>query len=146
MIRRDYILRMLAEFFEALSRIRYLQEGQQWGEASAVVEKEFKQLIGAGPEAAARLSETELLALLIMGESTQAVREKTLMLAALLKEAGDVAAGQGRSAESRSACLKGLHLLLGVLAREEVFDCPAFVPRVEVFLAALGDFSLPLST
>jgi hypothetical protein len=34
MIRRDYILRMLAEFFEALSRIRSLQKGQKWGEAS----------------------------------------------------------------------------------------------------------------
>jgi hypothetical protein len=146
MIRRDYILRMLEEFFEVLSRIRALQKGQKWGEASGVVAKEFQQLIGASPQEAIQLSEMELLARLIKGEPTQAVREKTLMLATLLKEAGDLAAGQERLGESRAACLKGLHLLLDVLGREDVFERPAFVPRVEGFLAALGDFPLPLST
>lgn len=146
MIRRDYILRMLEEFFEVLSRIRALQKGQKWNEASLVAEKELQQLVGLGVQDIARLSETELLARLIRGEPTQAVREKTLVLATLLKEAGDIAAGEGRSAESLSYHLKGLHLLLGVRAREDPFDSPAFVPRVEGFLAALGDFVLPLST
>lgn len=146
MIRRDYILRMLEEFFEVLARIRALQKGQKWQEASQITEKEFEQLIGANANEVARLSETELLARLIRGEPTQAVRDKTLMLATLLKEAGDIAAAEGRSAESLSCHLKGLHVLLGVLAREDPFDCPAFVPRVEGFLAGLGDFALPLTT
>lgn len=146
MIRRDYILRMLEEFFEVLSRIRALQNGQKWGEASEVAEKELRKLVGLGAQDIARLSETELLALVIKGEPTQAVREKTLLLATLLKEAGDIAAGEERPGDSFSYYLKGLHLLLAVLAREEPFDCPAFVPRVEGFLAAMGDFVLPLST
>lgn len=146
MIRRDYILRMLEEFFEVLSRIRSLQTGQEWDQARLVAEKEFQQLIGASAQTVAQLSETELLARLIKGEPSLAVREKTLMLATLLKEAGDIAAGQARTAESRACYLKGLDLLLGVLAREEVFDCPAFVPRIELFLGALGDFSIPMNT
>ncbi len=146
MIRRDYILRMLEEFFEVLARIRALQKGQKWNEAWVAAETEFRHLVGLGAKDIARLSETELLARLIKGEPTQAVREKTLLLATLLKEAGDIAAAEGRSADSLSAHLKGLHLLLGVLARDEPFECPAFVPRVEGFLAALGDFVLPLST
>jgi hypothetical protein len=146
MIRRDYILRMLEEFFEVLSRIRALQKGQKWGEASLAAEKGFQQLVGLVAQEIARLSETELLALIIKGEPTQAVRDKTLLLATLLKESGDIAAEQERPAESLSYYLKGLHMLLAVLAREEPFDCPAFVPRVEGFLAALGDFVLPLST
>lgn len=146
MIRRDYILRMLEEFFEVLSRIRALQNEEKWQEAARTSEEEFQELLGMGAGEILRLSETELLARLIRGEPTQAVREKTLMVATLLKEAGDIAAGKGDSAESLSYHLKGLHLLLGVLAREEPFDCPAFVPRVEAFLAALGDFVLPLST
>lgn len=146
MIRRDYILRMLEEFFEVLSRIRALQKGQKWGEASAITEQELHQLVGLGAQDVARLSETELLARLIRNEPTQAVREKTLLVATLLKEAGDIAAGEGDSAKSLSCHLKGLHLLLAVLAYEEPFDCPAFVPRVEGFLAALGDFVLPLGT
>jgi len=84
MIRRDYILRMLEEFFEVLSRIRALQRGQKWGEASVLAEKELEQLVGLGAQELARLSETELLALVIRGEPTQAVRDKTLLLATRL--------------------------------------------------------------
>jgi hypothetical protein len=146
MIRRDYILRMIQDFFEVLSRIKALKKGQLWGEAGGTVGKEFEKLIGSGAEAVAQLSETELLARLIQGEPTQVVREKTLMLCTLLKEAGDVATAQDRPEEGRSCYLKGLNLLLDTLARDEVFDCPEFVPRVEVFVEALADSPLPLST
>jgi hypothetical protein len=146
MIRRDYILRMLAEFFEVLSRIRSLQTGQQWQEARRITDKEFHQLLGGDVKIVVSLSETELLARLIAGETTLAVRDKTLIVVTLLKEAGDIAAGEAKPDEGRSYYLKGLHLLLGVLARENVSDFPDFVPRVEVFLSALGDCSQPMTT
>jgi len=50
--------------------------------------------MGTGPHEVSRLSETALLARLIQGEPTQVVREKMLLLTALLKEAGDVALGK----------------------------------------------------
>jgi hypothetical protein len=59
-------------------------------------DQEFQRLISGGAELAIRLSETELLARLIGGESSLAVRDKTLMLTALLKEQGDMAASQGQ--------------------------------------------------
>jgi hypothetical protein len=145
-IRRDYILRMIEEFVQALARINELKQNRRWQEAAGVVDEEFQRLIGTGADAVARLTETELLANLIRGEPTQAVHDKTLMLTALLKEAGDVAATQERAEESRSCYLKGLRLLLETLAREEVTDCPAFVPRVEMFAAALRGSPLPLET
>ena len=146
MIRRDYILRMIEEFIQALARINALKQGQRWQEAAGVVDEEFQRLIGTGAQAVARLTETELLASLIRGEPTQAVRDKTLMLTALLKEAGDVAASQERAEESRSCYLKGLHLLLETLAREEVSAFPDFVPQAEMFAAALRGSPLPLET
>src|SRR3974390_3094339 len=124
MIRRDYILRMIEEFAHALSRIQSLQKGQRWQEAGGAVDEEFQRLTGQGAAAIAKLSETELLARLMQGEPTQVVRDKTLILTTLLKEAGDLAAAQERSNESRTCYLKGLHLLLEVLARGEVFECP----------------------
>jgi len=145
MIRRDYILRMIQDFFEVLSRIKALKKGELWGEARGTVDAEFQQLIGAGAEAVAQLSEMELLALLIKGEPTQVVREKTLMLCTLLKEAGDVSTAQDRIEEGRSCYLKGLNLLLDTLTRDDAFDCPEFVPRVEVFVESLAS-PLPLST
>ncbi len=146
MIRRDYILRMIEEFAQVLSRIKSLKRGQLWREAGVAVDEEFQRLTGAGAAAVAQLTETELLARLIQGEPSQVVRQKALMLTTLLKEAGELAAAQGRPEEGRASYLKGLHLLLETLAHHEAFECPDFVPRVEVFVTALGDKPLPLET
>jgi hypothetical protein len=129
MIRRDYILRMIEEFFEAMSRINALKKGQHWQEAAGELDGEFQRLIGAGAPAVARLTETELLSRIIQGEPTHVVHQKTLMLTTLLKEAGDVAVGQDRPEEGRSCYLKGLHLLLESLARTDVSEWPEFVPN-----------------
>ena len=146
MIRRDYILRMIEEFFQALARIKSLKEAQQWREADVSIDEEFQRLVGMNAQSVARLSETELLAQLVRGEATLAVPEKTLLLATLLKEAGDVLAEEGRPEDSRTSYLKGLHLVLNTLGRGEVFECPQFVPKVEEFVVALGDSPLPLET
>lgn len=146
MIRSDYFLRMLAEFFEVLSRIRALQQGQNWTEADLLADSEFRKLIDGDARLAVQLSETELLARLIRSGSALGVREKTLMLTTLLKEAGALAQAQGRSEEARACHLKGLHLLLGVLGREEALSCPEFVPRIDSFLQALEPEPLPVPT
>ena len=146
MIRRDYILRMIEEFVAMLSRLRSLKQDQHWREASGIVDDEVQKLLGTDATTVVQLTETELLARLIKGEPTQAVREKTLIVATLLKEAGDLAHVDNRLEQSRALHLKGLHLLLDVPAQDESFECPEFVPRVEAFLAALHDSPLPLPT
>ena len=142
MIRRDYLLRMLAEFAAVLSRIRSLQKGRLWNEARELTAAELQRLMGSSPEELLQMSETEVLAKLIRAESTLAVREKTLLVTTLLKEAGDISAGKGKAAESAAYYLKGLNLLLGILVREDVLDWPEFVPRIETFLQLLGDNAL----
>jgi Family of unknown function (DUF6483) len=146
MIRRDYILGMIEEFFQALARIKSQKSAQQWREAEASVDQEFQRLLGAGAEAAAQTSETELLARTVHGEPTLAVREKILIVATLLKEAGEVFTEQGRQTEGRTCFVRGLHLLLDTFGRGEVFECPQFVPKVEEFIIALGGSDLPLET
>lgn len=146
MIRRDYILRMIEEFMQALSRLRSLKQGQRWGEASGELDAEFKKLIGDGAQAVSRLSETELIARLMQDGPTHALREKTLILTTLLKEAGDVAAAEDRTEASRECYLKSLHLLLDVLARGEVFEFPEFVPKVEMLRESLAAAPLPTRT
>ena len=143
MIRREYILRIIEEFFEVLSRINALKQGLKWQEAASQLDEEFQRLVGSGAETAAKLTDTELLARIIQGEPTQVVHAKTLMLSNLLKEAGDIAAGQDRAEESRSCYLKGLHLLLESLAQGEIEDWPDLTPKVEAFVAALSDTPLP---
>lgn len=146
MIRRDYILRMIEEFIRALARINSLKQSQRWNEAGEALNDEFKRLVGDGAQAVARLSETDLLARLAQEGPTQIVREKTLLLTTLLKEAGDVATAEGREEGSRECYLKALHLLLDVLGREDVFEFPEFVPRVESLKQALEGSPLPVRT
>jgi hypothetical protein len=143
MIRRDYLLRAIEELIEALSNIRALQESRRWEEADLGLDAQFRRLVGAGARDAVRLTDTELLARLIKGGSTHEVRDKTLMLTALLKEAGDVAAAQDRDEDGNAYWLKGLHLLLEMEEREGVFERPEFVPSVEAFANALRTASLP---
>jgi hypothetical protein len=146
MIRRDYILRMIEEFVRALARINSLKQGQRWNEAGEALDDEFKRLVGGGAKAIARLSETDLLARLAQDGPTQAVRDKTLLLTTLLKEAGDVATAESRMEEGRECYLKAMHLLLDVLGREDVFECPEFVPKVELLKQALQGTPLPVRT
>ena len=144
MIRRDYVLRMIEEFMQALARLRSLKQGQRWAEADDELDAEFKKLVGDGAQAVARLSETDLLARLMQEGPTHLLREKTLMLTRLLTEAGDAATAKEQTAESSECYLKALHLLLEVLARDEIVECPEFVPKVEMLVAALQSAPLPV--
>src|SRR5215468_6688993 len=112
MIRRDYLLRMIEEFVQLLARLKSLKQEQRWEEAGLTLDEQFNRLVGADAHAVVQLSETELLAKLIRGEPTVAVKDRALILASLLKEAGDVATGQEKFEESRTYYLKGLHLSL----------------------------------
>lgn len=146
MIRRDYILRMIEEFFQALSRIRALKKDQKWSEGALALEEQFRKLLGMDARILRDLSETELLARLIQTDPSLPVREKTLLLSSFLKEAGDLAIAQDPPGQGRAYYLKGLHLLLETLGRGEVFECPEFVPKIEQFVACLGEAPLPLPT
>ncbi len=146
MIRRDYIIRMIEEFTQALARIRGLKNDQRLGEADTLTEEEFKRVTGLDSNSVLHLSETELLAKLIQADSGQGVREKMLMLTTLLKETGDMAVSQDHFENGRACYLKGLHLLLDSLARGEIYELPEFVPKVEEFVLALADCELPLTT
>jgi hypothetical protein len=146
MIRRDYILRMIEECLQALARIKSLKREQRWKDADDSLDTEFQKLVGAGAQAVARLSETELLARLMQGDSTQILREKTFILTALLQEAGDVAAAQDQGDEARVCYLKALHLLLDTVTRGGDGEFPEFVPKVEALMAALHEAPLPAPT
>jgi len=146
MIRRDYIIRMIEQFMQVLSRIAALKKGQQWQQVSATVDEEFNRLVGLGAAGVSGLSETELLARLMQGEPTQSVRFKTQLLVSLLKEAGDLAAARGCAEESRSCYLKALHLLMHSLAGAEPEECPEFVPTVDLLVSCLRDGPLPLAS
>ena len=146
MIRRDYMLRAIEEFARALARITALRKSRRWDDAAEAIDAEFQRLVGEEHQAILQLSEVELLARVIRDEPTQAVRDKTLRLTAVLYEAGELALASGGIEESRQHYLKALHLLLGVIAHGDAGEYPEFVPKVEVLLQGLANVALPLRT
>jgi hypothetical protein len=146
MIRQDYILAMIDQLRRVLVSIADLKKERRWHEIAGTIDEEFKHLVGAGAAEVTRFSETELMARLVQGESTQFVRDKTHILVALFKEAGEAATAQDRAEEGRIFYLKGLHLLLGTVSGGDFFNTPDFVPELDVFLAALSDEPLPPRT
>jgi hypothetical protein len=146
MVRRDYILRMIEQLAAILARTRGQIAGRQFADANTELDKAFVELTGAGAEAVANLSETELLAKLTLDAPTLVVREKTHVLVALLDEAGRLRAAEGREPEAHACWLKALDLLLGLKFQD--FDCefPEFVPQIDFLRDQLRDAALPLPT
>ena len=146
MIRQDYILRMIEELRRVLAAIVALKAERRWPEVDATLDEQFRRLVGSGASDAVQLTSTDLLARLMEGASTQVVRDKIFILIVLFQEAGDAATAQDRLEQGRSFYLKGLDLLLEVLAVGEPADGPDFVPGLEVFVAAVKAAPLPPRT
>lgn len=66
MIRRDYHLRQIEQFVATLARIAGLTKNEQWQEASTTADDEFRRLTGMAGSDVVRMSETELLARLML--------------------------------------------------------------------------------
>ncbi|MDB6018495.1 MAG: hypothetical protein JWR19_2984 [Pedosphaera sp.] len=146
MIRRDYLLRMIEQCVQSIMRIRGQLDARQYAEAGAGLDQAFLDLIGTGAEAVSQLSETELLAKLTVGDPTHVFREKSLLLVALLQEAGQVHAAAQREAQSQDCLLKALNLLLTLQLQDTDLELPGFVPRIEVLRQQLLDAPLPTRT
>ena len=131
---------------QALARIRAAKQQKLWKEALGDLDTEFNRLIGSDCRTALQMSETELLARTVRGEPTHLVRDKILMVATVLKEAGDVALARDRTSEWSACYLKSLHLLLDTLGGDEVFEHPDFVPKVHILVEALAGMALPTRT
>jgi len=146
MIRRDYILRMIDEFFRLLARVKAQKERGEWREAEGTLEEEARRLTGADLEALSSLSDTEILARLLRTGEVHSQREKAFMLARVLIEAAEVAeAGSEGAEQAQTLRLKALHVLLQTALRSEDAEWPQFVPPIDVLAENLKE-ELPVQT
>jgi hypothetical protein len=146
MMRRDYILRMIDEFFRLLARVKTQKEQGEWREAEGTLEEEARRLTGADLEALSSLSDTEILARLLRTGEIHSQREKAFMLARVLIEAAEVAEADSKGAEqAQTFRLKALHLLLQTALRSEGAEWPQFVPPIDVLAETLKE-ALPVQT
>lgn len=143
MIRKDYFLRLIEQ---ATKGIRYALMGvqaEQYEEAHEAVGETLHQLLGLGLPAIANLSDEQLLGILQLHHG-QDWRERSLVIAALLKTEGDICGPEGREKRQFNHYLKALYLLLTASERSD--DLPEPIPSVAALVALLQDYVLPAHT
>src|SRR5688572_8570780 len=110
MIRRDYILRMVAEMAQVLARVISLKSRQEYEQALREINAALRELREGNGDEAPELSLTDWIAL--CQKHLQAASGLMIAVADLLREQGDVLAAQNKpdsSGKSRALAL-GLFL------------------------------------
>ena len=128
MIRRDYILRMVAEMAQVLARVISLKSRQEYEQALKEINAALRQLRDGNGEEAPELSLTDWLALCRRHE--QAASGLMIAVADLLKEQGDVLAAQNKPESAKSRAL-ALGLFLEGLLNGETFVTVELLRKVE---------------
>jgi hypothetical protein len=130
-----------------LTHVEELKKAGEWDAVIRIVGINLNRLLRVTPKEFRSLTEIGFLAQLAEGRPTGPVwmPYKKMMLIALLKYTGDIATAKGTEKDGFTWYLKALHLLLDVLAKDELMES-VWAPSLEELLAALEPFSLPLET
>ena len=143
MIRRDYILRLIEQFFQIVKRIVGYRAEQRYGEALALVRQGYKSFLGADAEFVDRHSADELLDMMHSGLLSA---EQLVMAAKLLKEEAELIELLEAPEEARSRRLKALRLFLEVFFGPGCERLGVFFDDVEPLANALLEKGLPADT
>lgn len=146
MIREDYILAWIKRYVRWLLEIAGFIRAEDYQAALRRVDVALRHLLGLGLDSVIGLSDGEILARLTVGEPTQFVQEKCILLAALLRQLGIVCAAQQRNDESRDCSVKALHIILGIKLSSPEMPLPEYAPTVEDLLEQLRPYALPPRT
>ncbi|MHB8522823.1 MAG: DUF6483 family protein [Limisphaerales bacterium] len=146
MIREDYILAWIKRYVRWLLEIAGFIRAEDYQGAIRRIDVALRHLLGLGPDSVIALSEGEILARLTMGEPTQFVQDKCLLLAALLKQLGIVCAAQQRNDKSRDCFIQALHIMLGIRLNAPDLALPEYAPTVAELVELLRPYALPPRT
>ena len=146
MLQNDYIMRLITQFINAVALLRRYQKAEEYEKALQTTGDTFTKLFGVGSDFFNSLSEENLINLLHTGGVLD--RDKTVIIAALLKIEGDVYDAQEKSDESFHRYLKSLHLYLESYLYDNPGARPQSVPAdyygdVEELLRKLDGYELP---
>jgi hypothetical protein len=146
MIREDYVMRMIKQFAQIVAYILGLRRSNQYPLALITIDNALRELLGLGSESVARLSDSELLALVKFSAQSEMWRERGAILAALLQEEGDILALQEQPEAGQQRHLRALQVLLEVVIDADQAALPTFTPSVDELVEALRDVQLPVKT
>ncbi len=119
MIRRDYMMRLIEQFSEALSKLLKLKESKNYGDALSLIGQTYEELLGFDSLFISSFGTDDLISII----STDGVPDvnKCIIIATLLKEEGEVFEAQNQIDISNMRYLKSLDIFLrGLLSEGEI--------------------------
>jgi len=129
MIRRDYMLRMVAEMAQVLTRVISLKGRQEYDQALKEINAALRELRDDSDGSATELSLADWIALCRKHE--QAASGLMIAVAELLKEQGDVLTSQNNPDGSAKSRALALGLFLEGLLNGETFVTAELLGKVE---------------
>ena len=143
MIRRDYFLRAVQEMTQALVRVLFLKQREEYTQAMQEIGAALRKLREVPADDTKELSLDEWLELCRRHES--AASGLLLGLADLLREQGELFSMQTRNAEAQGARVVALGLFLDALLRGEAFVSKELMLKVEELIAQCAAGPMPAS-
>jgi len=119
MIRRDYLIRLIEQFAEALSKLLKLKKGGNYEEALSLIGQTYEELLGFDSLFINSFNTDDLISIIAIDGVPDV--NKCIIIATLLKEEGEIYEAQDQADISNQRYLKSLDIFLrGFLSEEEI--------------------------
>ncbi|OXM86438.1 DUF6483 family protein [Paenibacillus rigui] len=120
MYQRDYMMRLIQQFSEAMVKVMFQRRNRQFAEAMELLVQAMQRLLGLNSKMVQALAVKDIIALLSMQGRLDA--GKGLLLADMLKAEGELLMDAGDERAGQASCMKALELLLEMRWMEETAD------------------------
>lgn len=144
--KRDYILRIIDEVGELLSRVVFQRSKNRPEDAMQSVVQAGERLFNLEADKLFQFTPEQQFAMLTEHESPKIAGQKVLLFAALNAEAGKIYATLGDPRMSRSCFINALHFTLKAQAEFPIENPPTYAPRVSELLEVLKSEPLDADT
>ena len=146
MIQRDYLMRMVEEFFKMLSILLDSKNGGDLREIEKNLDLAAEKILGMDRKTLCEIDPSQLKQELIRSGSTHEFIARAQVMSRILTESAELAEREGRERDSVELYVKALNLLLDTIIGGEPVELLEFTPRIEGVLDSLGGISLPAET
>jgi hypothetical protein len=145
-MQRDYILRLIEQVGQLLSRVVRQRDGNVPQEALQSIMAACERLFGLEAVQIFQFTPDQHVVMLAEGEEPEAAHDKILMYAQLNQQAGLCYASLGQPKLARQSFINALRLSLKARQQYPGFDSPTFAPEPAELLRLLGDTPLDPET
>jgi hypothetical protein len=141
MIRRDYLMRLIEQFAEALSKLLKLKESENYDKALSLIGQTYKELLGFDSLFINSFGTEDLISIISTDEVPDV--NKCIIIATLLKEEGEIYEAQNQLDISRMRYLKSLDFFLRGSLSEGKITLDTNLYDLEKIVDKLGEENLP---